>query len=403
MHVPRGAYQIEAALASQLAVLSASERRGLALWVYGAVLAGSACQGMVVGALTMVGRWEAVRQYLREWLYDGADKAAPCATQLDVTACFAPLLAWVVRWWRGTEGLVLAVDATNHGDRLTALVVSVLYRGSAIPVAWHLRPMTQRGSWMTEIVALLRALQPAVPPAMPVLVLADEGLWSPRLWRVVGSLGWQALLRLPGQTTIIPHGAGPQTATRLVPTAGRGWVGVATVFRSRDRQRRGTVVIVWAVGHSKPCVVLTALPPARVGVVWYGLRMWIELGFRALKGVGWQWQRSRRTDPHRVGRHWLVLAVATLWVLATGTRIEDAEALAIAPADHHTPLPTPRIRTRPRPLSVFAHGLLGLRSQLIRHRLWRACWLLPEPWPTPNLALHIHYHSPDHSPDPLAA
>jgi hypothetical protein len=29
--------------------------------------------------------------------------------------------------------------------------------------------------------------------------------------------------------------------------------------------------------------------------------MWVELGFRALKGLGWQWQRSRRTDPGPVG------------------------------------------------------------------------------------------------------
>jgi hypothetical protein len=40
--------------------------------------------------------------------------------------------------------------------------------------------------------------------------------------------------------------------------------------------------------------------------------MWIEFGFRALKGLGWRWERTRRTDPDRVARHWLVLAVATL-------------------------------------------------------------------------------------------
>lgn len=48
------------------------------------------------------------------------------------------------------------------------------------------------------------------------------------------------------------------------------------------------------------------------------------MGFRALKGVGWQWQPTRRTEPTRVARHWLVLAVALLWVLAYGTRVEEA-------------------------------------------------------------------------------
>lgn len=56
---------------------------------------------------------------------------------------------------------------------------------------------------------------------------------------------------------------------------------------------------------------------------WYGLRMWVELGFRALKSLGWQWQRTRRTDPAREARYWLILAMATWWVLAYGTRCQD--------------------------------------------------------------------------------
>ncbi len=60
----------------------------------------------------------------------------------------------------------------------------------------------------------------------------------------------------------------------------------------------------------------------------YGLRVWIEQGFRPLKRIGWPWQHTRRTDPARVDRHWLVLAVATLWVLAHGTRVGKARLRA---------------------------------------------------------------------------
>ena len=54
-----------------------------------------------------------------------------------------------------------------------------------------------------------------------------------------------------------------------------------------------------AVGGSS-----TDLAPAQVGRWWDGLRMWIACGCRALKGVGWQWQHTRRTDPARRARHW---------------------------------------------------------------------------------------------------
>ena len=60
---------------------------------------------------------------------------------------------------------------------------------------------------------------------------------------------------------------------------------------------------------------------------------WWNWGFKGFKSVGWQWQRTRRTDdPARVARHWLVLAVAMFWVLAYGTRVKDAERLRVAPA-----------------------------------------------------------------------
>ena len=124
MHVPPELYPMEAALAEHFPHLRPAQVRGLALGVCGAILVHSACQSAVVAALLAHGGYHALRQRLREWLYDGADRAAPCATGLAVEGCFAPLLRWVLVWWRG-DRLALAVDATLHGDRLAALVVSV--------------------------------------------------------------------------------------------------------------------------------------------------------------------------------------------------------------------------------------------------------------------------------------
>ena len=65
---------------------------------------------------------------------------------------------------------------------MCALVISVLYRGSAIPVAWHILPANKKGPWHSPILDLLHQLAPAVPHTMTVLVLIDRGLWSPHLW-----------------------------------------------------------------------------------------------------------------------------------------------------------------------------------------------------------------------------
>jgi len=390
VRLPREAYPFADRIATQVPGLSAAQREGLAWWVYGTILAGSGCQAAVVTALEPVvgvDHTQALRQRLREWLYDGADKDAPCAAEVAVAECFAPLLRWVLAWWPEAP-LPLAVDATALGDRVVVLAVSVLYRGSAIPVAWHVLAANQPGAWLEPILALLARLAPAVPAERLVVVLADRGLWSPRLWDAVRGHGWHPLLRVRQEASFQPAGGTRVRAASLVPAPGTSWIGAGTAFKELAKRKQATLVAVWETAQAAPCLVLTDLAAEAVGACWYDLRAWIELGFRALKSLGWHWERTRRTDPDRVARHWLVLAVATLWTLATGTRVEDAARRGRDPADLRVAAPPPEAVRRT--VSVFARGLARLRWQLLRvRRLWSRIWLWPDPWPAapPNLTV----------------
>ena len=157
---------------------------------------------------------------------------------------------------------------------------------------------------------------------------------------------------------------------------------------------------VWYVGQEEPWIILTDLPPEDAGPSWYALRFWIELGFKAVKSLGWKWDKTRRTDPARISRHWLVLSVATLLALAYGTRVEDAHDRRIAPGNLRTLPKTPDPRRRDpwgrpvRTVSVIRHGIDWLRRLLLRGRLWSRVWLLPEPWSEPKPNLDITRHAP---------
>lgn len=392
MRVPAEAYPMLAAVETHLPGLSRAQHEGLVWWVYGAVIGGNACQAAVVAALEpLVGpmRTEALRRRLRAWLYAGADKEVPCRAEITPAACFAPLLGWVRAWWQG-EALALAVDATALGDRLVVVTISVLYRDSAIPVAWHVTAANRPGAWLAPLLGLLDTLAPAVPATQTVVVLADRGLWSPRLWDAIRAHGWHPLLRIRQEATFRPRGGKRGKAATLVPGPGHAWVGAGTAYKDAPKRKDATLIVTWEAEQAEPCLVLTDLAPEAVDPCWYGLRAWIELGFRTLKSGGWHWERTRRTDPDRVARHWLVLAVATLWVLATGTRVEDATHLGRAPATLRVALPPPPTPRATRVVSVFTRGLAWLRWQLLRgRRLWSRIWLWPEPWPSAPTSLAI--------------
>jgi len=384
---------VEALVQTHLPALRPAQHGGLALWVVALLVAKSGCERTILTAMAPLGWAEhALRARLREWLYDGAERAAPCATSLDVTTCFAPLLGWVLAWWGG-PALPVAIDATTLRGRLVVLSISVLYRGSAIPVAWWVLPHKGKGAWLPELERLLTLLAPAVPPTMTVLVMTDRGLWSPRLWRSIKENGWHPLMRIRPDATFAPTSQRRQRARDLVPGAGHAWVGEGVASKDRARRLAATLLVVWETGQAEPWLLLTDLPPSQVGVSWYGLRVWIELGFRALKSFGWDWERTRRTDPDRIARHWLVLAVGTLLNLAVGTRLEDADWRGIPPGKLrrvHTPPPR-----RSRRVAVFARGLAWLHVQVLRGaRWWRALWLLPEAWPKPPAGLTVIHHVP---------
>jgi hypothetical protein len=327
---------------------------------------------------------------LRDLFRVGADKRIPCQCDWEITRCFAPLLRWILAWWQGSD-LAFALDATSHGERVVVLAISLLYRGTALPVAWHVLPANQEGAWLPHWLHLLDLLASALPATMTVTLYTDRGLWSPRLWRAIRDHHWHPVMRVQTDCTCTPTGGARQLARLLIPGPGQAWVGTGVLFKSEKRQA-GTVLVVWERGQAGPWVLLTDLAPMAIGVLWYGLRVWVELGFKVLKSMGWQWQQTQRSDPDRVARHWLVLAIATLWTVAVGTRVEDATVGGICPTRLRRP---PQQAGRPpRTVRVFAQGWGWLVRQVVRGRLWKRLWLLPEAWPQSPADLTICYHDP---------
>ena len=207
-------------------------------------------------------------------------------------------------------------------------------------MARHIRRATQPGSWMDPTVELLGELAPAVPREMTVIVLCHRGIASPKLWRQIRAQslpparpgGWHPYMRYRKNVSFCAQDGRRLPAQHFVSRPDTAWIGRGAAFSTPNAKRRCTLLAVWYVEQEEPWVILTDLPPEDAGPSWYALRFWIELGFKAVKSLGWKWDKTRRTDPARISGHWLVLSVATLLSLAYGTRVEDAHDRRIAPA-----------------------------------------------------------------------
>lgn len=369
-------------VAGAFPALSQPQVAGLATWSFGMVLARSCALTAVAFFLAKLlgGKCNTFCQRLREFYQEAQAKKGNQRRDLDVTACFGPLLRWVLRDWPQRQ-LAIALDASTLGNLFVVLCVSVVYRGCAIPVAWKILPATAKGSWQPPWLKLLEQFQGIVPPGWTVVVLADRGLWAKWLFEGIRKLGWHPLLRINQGGKFRPQGwVHWVPLASLVPYIGARWRGRGTAFATKAAQLDCTLLAFWGEGHEQAWLVLTDLPPEASDASWYGLRAWIEQFFKDGKRGGWQWQRTRMRDPARAERLWLALAVATLWLVRSGGEDEAGREAALPEWQVLSAAERPKTR-RWRLVSVFARGWVVIVVALLNHDRLPRGRMFPEPWP----------------------
>jgi len=373
-------YQWRTQIAQHFPHLSQPLVMGLALWSLGMILVRSC-------SLTAIADWwsaqggqtcNTVRERLRDTYREASAKAGAHRQQLDVATCWGPWLNWVLEGWVGTQ-LAVVLDATTLGARFVILTISVVYRGCAVPILWKILRAGVKHPWKPEWEALLKALRGRVPGTWTVIVLADRGLYAQWLFEAIAHLGWHPMLRVNLGGSFRPEGWYHWRPFRQwVPAVGRHWAGRGTAFTHPKTRLPCTLLARWEAGHADPWLILTDLPPHAADACWYGLRAWIEQGFKKIKRGGWQWQSTRMTDPDRAERLWLAIAIATWWLLSVGGEAEAAIPTTTFPTVPGSPR---RQGRRWRLVGIFRHGWSLIIAAIFNHQPLPIGHGCPEPWP----------------------
>jgi hypothetical protein len=352
----------------------------LALWSLGMIVARSCSLTAIAWAWAplLKEKFFTLRERLRDLYREASAKAGTQRCELDLGTCWAPWLTWVVEDWSSKQ-LALALDATTLGQRFVVLAVSVLYRGCAVPVAWKVLKATEAHAWEPEWKLLLNHFHQVVPADWNVIVLADRGLYAKWLFQAITALGWHPLLRINTQGKYRPKGWHHWlNLDACVTGVGQRWQGRVTAFKKAPGRLECTLLAWWGQGYADPWLVVTDLPPEAAEVCWYGLRTWIEQGFKRIKRGGWQWQYTRMHDPARAERLWLAVAIATWWLLTVG-----GEADAALPRETMDSVPHTQRNRQPRwrLIAVFHRGWNLIIAALMRHDPLPFGEGKPEPWP----------------------
>ncbi len=229
---------------------------------------------------------------------------------------------WLTAWTG--RPLLLILDETPNGADLRCLKLSAGYRKRAVPLLGVCYRTDRPPEPMPRLIThMLRRAARCVPPGTEVTLLLDRGLAWPDVLDTCAELGWHFVTRVQG-TTRLRRLSGTWCAVRdLVPRPGARWYGRGQVFKKAGG-RTVSVIAVWERGCVEPWLLVSDRPASYPRCRGYAKRMWIEELFRDEKRQGFQWQRSRLTDPTRALRLLLIMALATLLTLSLGTRVLKA-------------------------------------------------------------------------------
>jgi Transposase DDE domain len=379
--------QWEQMVSMHMPQLSGPQTKVLALWSVAMIL-GKSCGSTTAAywlASILGGNYQAWRQRLREWCYDAGDKKGKQRIEVSVVTCFAPLLRWILTWWApGEQRLALAMDASTLSDRFTVLAISVMYRGCALPVAWCIVEAGKKGAWQPEWLVLFDCLGASIPSDWMVIVLADRGLYARWLYQHIQRQGWHPFLRINLGGKARPKGTDTyHWLATFAPVTGYQWCGEVRCFTDTSSRLDCTLLARWDETYKDPWLILTDLLPKLADVAWYAMRAWIECGFKDTKRGGWNWHHTKMEDPARAERHWLVMAVATLWVVSVGGESDATQAASTLDAlpANHSARRLCKQRKKPRKISCFARGMMLLTLALLQGEMLLTGQFVPFPWP----------------------
>jgi hypothetical protein len=231
---------------------------------------------------------------------------------------------------------VLILDDTQQTDQCTLSTLALAYRGRALPLAWCRWSGQLHGAYWTQIDQLFEQAQRVLPPQVHPVVLADRGLASPALVKLIQQRGWDYLLRVQRDTTLrtTPR-RGPRVQLgELVTQPGapsvllEGWV-----FARHSAWSH--VLATWRAGHKEPWLLVSNLDLGLKLADLYARRMHIEALFRDAKSGGFEWELSRVLRADRAQRLLLAIMLA-IWcgVLLGEASVRAGEIPAYGRREH---------------------------------------------------------------------
>jgi len=218
--------------------------------------------------------------------------------------------------------LVLVMDGSGVGRGCTALMIHVVYKGRALPLAWRVR-QAPKGHFPEELhIALVELISGLLPSGAQVVLLGDGEFDGTRLQHTLQQAGWSYACRTA--TSTVATWAGETFRLNALGSClkpGR-LIELKEVHYTREAYGPIMVLCCWAKGYQGPLYLVSNMATAEEACRLYEKRFRIETFFSDQKSRGFHIHKSHISDVQRLSRLLIAACLAYIWIVYLGSVCE---------------------------------------------------------------------------------
>jgi hypothetical protein len=236
------------------------------------------------------------------------------------------------------QTLVLILDGSVVGRGCVALMMHVVYKGRALPLAWLVR-QGKKGHFPEDLhIALVAQVQELLPLGASVVMLGDGEFDGTELQHTLEEAGWSYVCRTGCHVTASWEGE-----TFRLDTL--GWcikpgrlIELQEVFFTRDAYGPILLMCCWARGYKEPLYLVSNMDTAEEACRLYTKRFRIETFFSDQKSRGFHLHKSHMKDPKRLSRLLIAACLAYIWIVYLGALCMQEDVIEIIHRRHRCDL-----------------------------------------------------------------
>jgi hypothetical protein len=220
------------------------------------------------------------------------------------------------------QTVVLVMDGSGVGRGCTALMMHVVYKGRALPLAWRVR-QAPKGHFPEDLhIALIELIREVIPEGAQVVFVGDGEFDGTALQATLHEAGWSYACRTAMSTVATCEGE----TFRLDTLGACSKPGTLVAFQEVQftREAYGPVMVLscWAKGYHEPLYLVSNMAQAEEACRWYEKRFRIETFFSDQKSRGFHIHKSHMSDVQRLSRLLIAACLAYIWIVYLGSLCE---------------------------------------------------------------------------------